>query len=272
MSTAVLTFGPVAPPRIGIVVPLVRQEARRLLLHPILLVGFAIMTAGFVFTMLQDEAHRDVISSLDSAATFYVGVLGLFAANLVTTRDRRAGSTELLAPMPGRVHDRTRALIVASLLPAALTLAVILIVHVLYLQLGFYRHVPSVGILLQAPVTVLGGCLLGVLVGRWAPVRAAAVLLVVALISFNLWTENDTPSRRVFGFLTSWLSWSTGAPNKDTPLIPGSPLWHVGYLAALCGLAAVAALLRTAPKRSGLLMLGVLLAGAVALCGTRQVG
>jgi len=272
MSSAVLTFRPVAPPTIGVVPPLVRQEARRLVRHPILLVGFAITLAGFVFTLLQDQAHRDVISSLDSAPTFYVGVLALFAANLVTTRDRRAGSTELLSPLPGREHDRTRALIVASLLPAALTLAVVLVFHGLYLQLGFYGDVPSAGLLLQAPVTVWGGCLLGVLIGRWAPVRAAAVLLVVGLVAFNVWTENADPTIRLYGFMTSWLDWTTGTPTKDSALIAGSPAWHVAYLTALCGLAAVAALLRTAPRRRGLLATGAVLATAAALAAIAQVG
>jgi hypothetical protein len=271
MTTAVTTFRPVAAPRLTILPPLVRQEARRLVLHPLFLVGFAVTLAVFLVTMFHDEAHRDVISSVDSAPTFFAGVLGLFAANLVTTRDRRAGSSELLAPLPAREHERTRALILASLLPAAVTLVVVMTFHSLYLVLDFYADLPSTGLLLQAPVAVWGGCLLGVLVGRWAPTRAAAVLLVVGLVSFNVWTESDNPSRRLFGFMTSWLQWTTKSPNKETPLIAGSPIWHVGYLTALCGLAVVAALLRTAPRRGGLLALGMVLAGAATLAGIAQV-
>jgi hypothetical protein len=249
----------------------VRQEARRLTLHPIFLVGAAVSVTVFGFTTLADESRRDVIGAVDSMPTFFAGVLGLFAANLVATRDRRAGSRELLTPLPAREHDRTRALIIACLLPAVLTLALVLTFHSLYLGLGFYAEVPAPGLLLQAPVTVLGGCLLGVLAGRWAPTRATAVLLVVSLVAFNVWTEGNNPTRRLFGFMTSWLQWTTKTPNKDTALIPGSPLWHVGYLAALCGLAAVAALLRTAPRRSGLLAVGAALAAAAVLSGIAQV-
>lgn len=270
--TATVAYRPVAPPRAAMLPPLVRQEARRLALHPIFLVGLVVSVAVFVFTTLADESRRDVVGAVDSMPTFFAGVLGLFAANLVTTRDRRAGSRELLAPLPGREHDRTRALIVASLLPSAATLAIVLAFHSLYLGLGYYADVPGAGLLLQAPVTVFGGCLLGVLAGRWAPTRAAAVLLVVAVVAFNVWTESNDPDRRLFGFMTSWLQWTTKTPNKGTPLIPGSPLWHVGYLAALCGLAAVAALLRTAPRRSGLLAVGVALAGLAVLAGIAQVG
>src|SRR5439155_3432109 len=97
MTAAVTTFRPVAAPRLAVVPPLVRQEARRLVWHPIFRVGFAVTLTVFLVTMLRDEAHRDVISTVDSAPTFFAGVLGLFAANLVTTRDRRAGSSELLA-------------------------------------------------------------------------------------------------------------------------------------------------------------------------------
>jgi hypothetical protein len=98
------------------------------------------------------------------------------------------------------------------------------------------------------------------------------VLLVVGLMSFNVWTEGDNPSRRLFGFMTSWLQWTTKSPNKDSALIGGSPMWHLGYLTALCGLAVVAALLHAAPRRGGLLALGVLIAGAAALAGIAQVG
>jgi hypothetical protein len=270
--TAAGAYRPVAPPSTAVLRPLVGHEARRLLLHPIFLVGLAVSSGVFVFTAFADESHRDVIGAVTSMPTFFAGVLGLFAANLVTTRDRRAGAGELLAPLPGREHDRTRALIVASLLPAVATLVLVLAFHTLYRGLDFYADVPGAGLVLQTPVTVLGGCLLGVLAGRWAPTRTAAVLLVVAMVAFNVWTEGDVPERRLFGFMTSWLQWSTATPNKDTQLIAGSPLWHVGYLAALCGLAAVGSLLRTAPRRGRLIALGAVLAGVTVLAGIAQVG
>jgi hypothetical protein len=271
MTTITSDFGPLAVPRAALVPALVRQEARRLALHPAFVVGLALTTMALVLTVLHDEQHRDVVGSLSSAPTFFAGVLALFAANLVTIRDLRAGSAEMLAPLPVRLHDRTLALIVASLLPAGLVLALVMTFHALFLLTGFYGRVPGPGLLLQGAVTVWGGCLLGIAVGRWAPVRAASVLLVVVLMAFNVWTEGANPGRRLFGFMTSWLEWSTGSPNKDTPLIAGSPGWHVGYLVSLCLLAAVAALLRTAPRRSGLLVVAAVLCVTATAAGIAQV-
>jgi len=270
-GTTVGRLPAVAAPRAAIVPALVRQEARRLALHPVFLLGLALTAGGLLFTSLQDEAKRDVIGSVSSGPTFYAGVMALFAANLVTTRDRRAGSTEVLAPLPAREHDRTHALVLASLAPAGLTLAIVLIFHVLFLVLGFYGRVPAPGLLLQGAVTVWGGCLLGILVGRWAPVRAGAVLLVIVLMAFNLWAEGADPARRLFGFMTSWLAWDTRNPNKYTPLIHGSPSWHIAYLLSLCGLAVVAALLRTAPRRGGLIAVAVVLCCAATAAGMAQV-
>jgi len=272
MTTIAAAFAPVAVPRFAVVPALVRQEARRLVLHPAFVVGFALTALGFLFTVLHDEAHRDVIGSITSGPTFFVGVLALFGANLVTTRDRRAGSTELLTPLPVREHDRTRALILASLLPAAATLALVLLFHVIFLVLHFYARVPSAGLVLQAAVTVWGGGLFGILVGRWAPVRPAAVLAVVLLVAANVWTEGAEPQRRLFGLMTSWLAWNTRNPNKDTPFIDGSPGWHIGYLLSLCCLAATVALLKTAPRRGRLLVIAALCCAGAVVAGIAQVG
>lgn len=271
MTTTVATFAPVAAPRFAIVPALVRQEARRLTLHPAFVMGLTLTAGALGFTAVQDEAHRDVIGSVSSGPTFFAGVLALFAANLVATRDRRAGSLEVLAPLPAREHDRTKALIIASLAPAAMTLTVVLLFHGLFLFLDFYARVPSPGLLLQGAATVWGGCLLGILIGRWAPIRPAAALVVVALMAFNLWTEGADPRRRLFGFMTSWLEWSTRSPNKETPLIHGSPAWHLGYLTSLCCLAAVAALLRTAPRRGALIAAAALSIIAGVVAGVAQV-
>ena len=47
-----------------------------------------------------------------------VGVFVILAANLVTSRDERAGTLEMLAAAPVAVASRTRALVLAALGPA----------------------------------------------------------------------------------------------------------------------------------------------------------
>src|SRR5437899_139052 len=267
-----VAYRPVAAPRRDVWSPLARQEARRVLLHPILLVGVALSISVMAATFFHHASGRDALGAIDSAPTFFAGVLGLFAANLTATRDRRAGSREVLAPMPAREHERTRALCVASLAPALVALAAVLVAHFVFLSLGFYGTVPGAGLLLQASVTVLGGCLLGVMVGRWAPTRGAAVLTVAALIAFNVWTEGDVNARRPFGFMTSWEVWAAPGSAGYTKIIPGSPMWHVVYLLAFCGLAAVGAMLRTAPRRLPLLASGAGLVLVAIGAGIAQVG
>jgi hypothetical protein len=272
MSAATVTaYPPVATPRRGLLTPLTRQETRRLVLHPLMLLGQVAAVAALLNAVLTWPEGRGPFGAITTAATFFTGVLGLFAANLLATRDHRAGARELLAPLPAREHDRTLALCAASLAPAAMSLAVVLAFHGVLLATGAYgARVPGAGLLLQGPVTVLGGCLLGVMVARWLPARGAAVLTVVALVVVNVWTEEDD-ARRPFGFMTSWLQWVPPMPDGSTPLIEGSPAWHVVYLAALCGLAATGALLRTATRRLTLLGVGAALAATAAAAGFLQV-
>jgi hypothetical protein len=118
---------------------------------------------------------------------------------------------------------------------------------------------------------VLGGCLLGVMVGRWVPARGSAVLTAVALVVVNVWTDNGPDARRGFGFMTSWLAWTPPLPDGSPQLIGGSPAWHVGYLLALCGLAATGAMLRSAPRRLPLIAVGAALAVAAGVAGYLQV-
>jgi hypothetical protein len=263
---------PVAAPRVALLPPLSRQETRRLLLHPLMLLGQAASVAALVQTMLSDGPTRGELGAIGTASTFFTGVLGLFAANLLATRDHRSGAGELLAPLPAREHDRTKALCLASVAPAFVALVVVMVFHAVYLATGSYGVVvPGTGLLLQGPATVLGGCLLGVMVGRWVPARGAAVLTVVALVAVNVWTDNGPDARRPFGFMTSWQAWTVPLPDGSLSLIAGSPAWHVVYLLALCGLAVCGALLRSASRRSPLLAVGAALAVVAGVAGCLQV-
>jgi hypothetical protein len=270
-AVTVAAYPPVAAPRRELLTPLTRQETRRLVLHPLMLLGQVAAVAGLLDAAFTGPEGSGPVGAISTAPTFFTGVLGLFAANLLATRDRRAGARELLAPLPAREHDRTLALCAASLAPAALSLAVVLAFHVAFLSAGSYASsVPGIGLLLQGPVTVLGGCLLGVTVARWVPARGAAVLTVVALVAVNVWTES-ADARRPFGFMTYWLQWVPPMPDGSTPLIEGSPAWHVVYLAGLCGLAATGALLRTSTRRLPLLAAGAALAAVATVAGILQV-
>jgi hypothetical protein len=114
------------------------------------------------------------------------------------------------------------------------------------------------------PVAALGGPLLGVAVARWAPFRGSALVGVVALV-FLAALPSDAPVP--WSTLPPWPmlydEHADGSVLTDSALIPGiAQWWLVVYLLCLCGLAAVAALLRDRPHRQALLWTGGALTAA----------
>jgi hypothetical protein len=244
------------------------QEARRLLLHPVLLVGFAALAVTAGDELLTSNSSRGAFTLVDSVTSYFPGVFAVLAANLVASRDARAGADDLVGSAPLRAAHRTRALCLASLAPAALALVAVAGMHLALLADDRYLATPSVWHVLQGPVTVLGGCLFGVLVARWLPYRGAAVVALVALVAANVWTA-DGGARHPFGFMVSWAAWG---PYGDlwVGLVPGSAAWHVAYLLGLCGLAAAGAVLRDS-RRSGVIELAALSAVLAVAGGVGQL-
>ncbi len=88
-------------------VQLARSEAWRIVRHPIALAGLALNVG--VIVAVGGDGGRSTFSGVTTGSTFYAGVFTYFAANLVTTRERRSGAEELLAPLPAgpaRADDR----------------------------------------------------------------------------------------------------------------------------------------------------------------------
>lgn len=258
-----------APPVRSLVPVLARQEARRLLLHPITLFGFATyFLSGLVSGVLSDDGPRAAFEMTTTLLTFFPGVLLILSANLVATRDRRADSDELLAPLPGRAEERFKAQALASLAPAGVALLPALALHAYYLADDRYVVAPTVWHLLAGPVTIVGACLFGIMLGLWIPVRGAAVVGLVALVVANAWLDNE-PSGRLFGLSTTWAVWG---PTGDqwAGLHPGSATWHLGYLVSLCALAVAAAWLRVADRRTPPVVLGLVALGTTVLTGILQ--
>jgi hypothetical protein len=267
----VSTFAPALPAAapVGSVVPaLARREAVRLLRHPFLLAGFGLylMTAGY--SLFVDTSATTAFSLIDSFPSFYPGVFTILAGSLVASRDHRAGTRELLSPLPGRALERVFALCLACLAPAAVTLLLTLGLHAVYLQQGVYVDEPGIAHLTQGAVTVLGGSLFGVMVGTWAPTRSAALVALVVMVFANVWLNADEGPENLLGLSIGWGEWGSEDGRVWGGLAPGSPGWHVVYLLGLCGLAACAALLRVAHRRMPVLAasvgcLALTVAGAV---------
>lgn len=256
-------------PRSRLILALARQEARRLLLHPLMVFGFFLFAYNGVRAMVAGNGPREAFEAVDSLVSFFPGVITILAANLVATRDRRSNAREMLHPLPGRPVERVQALVIAALAPAFVALIGVVALHGYFLLDSRYTVSPTVWHVLQGPVTVFGGCLFGILLASWFPFRGAAVVSVVAMVAANVWLAG-LESGRYFGPMMTWPIWGLYAQDW-AGVFPGSPMWHVVYLAGLCGMAGAAALLRVAERRAPVVVAGMVAVGVAVLGGIGQL-
>lgn len=255
-----------AAPARSVVPALAAQEARRLLLHPLTLLGFGIYAVATVATVIEDQGPRSAFETASMVLTFYPGVLLILVGNLLATRDHRSGADELLEPSPGRREERVLAIALASIAPALVGLVLTLVLHAGYLTTGRYANVPD-GVpgawhLLAGSVTLTGACLFGLMLGVWSTARVTALAGVVAIVVANLWVDGRG-DLALLGPAFGWARWAIYA-DQWGGLFAGSPLWHVVYLVGLSVMALAAAWLRVAARRGPAVLLG-LAALAVAL-------
>lgn len=253
--TASLLRGSDLPVARSTVPVLARQEALRLLRHPIMLVGLVLYALSAVVNVLAPDDPVRAFGLVDTTPTIVPGLFALLAGSLVASRDHRAGTRELLAPLPGRAGERVASLCLACVAPAVVALLLVLALHAVQLQQGLYVETPGPAQLVQGAVTVLGGGLFGVMVGVWAPSRSAALLAVVLMVVANLLVSAEGGPHDLFSLMVEWAVYEPAGGWAG--LRDGSPTWHVLYLLGLCGLAACAALLRVAHRRTQVLLAAV---------------
>jgi hypothetical protein len=257
--------GAATVPRAGlpVVAVLARMEARRLVLHPATIVGWGLLT--FMFAV--NVAEADPISAFDEVSTgptFYPGLFCVLAAHMVTTRDLRAGTEEALCSVPATRAQRVLALLLAALVPALIALVLNVLSRSYFVWQEVYVEAPGVGHVLQGPVTVLGGCLLGIMLGSWLPQRGTPVLAMVVLVAGSIALGSGSHRMALFTPLVSWVDWGPYDGTAWYALEAGSPAAHVVYLLGLSGLAGVAAWIRVGVHRVPALLLATgLLALAV---------
>jgi hypothetical protein len=256
------------------VVPvLALRESRRLLLHPFTLLGFAIYVVATVATVIADEGPRSAFETISLVQSFYPGMMLVLSGAMLATRDLRAGSADVLAPLPGRAEERVKALALAAVGPALVGLVLSVTLHVVYLGLDRYAStpegVPGVWHVLGGPVTLLGATLFGVMLGVWVPSRTAALLGLVALVVYNL-VLDSRGEYQLFGMSVAWARWGLYAGDW-AGVVPGSPALHVVYLLALCGMAASAAWLRVADRRTAPVVTGLVALAVAVAAGIGQL-
>jgi hypothetical protein len=248
------------------VADLARVQAIRIMRHPVLLLGLAWYV---VLVGLGERPHTlyAEYSTVTGSVAYVVGPIAFFAANLVASSGRRSGADEWTPSLPMTRLHQTSALLLACLAPAAfaavLDLAVLYVIR-LYGGLDmhvYWQHLASV------PITVLGGAVLGVAVARLLPWTGVPLVVVVGLVSFNLWITTRDP---YLGFYVDFPVWTT--PDNMVPaMVPGDPSWHLVFLLALTGLAACGALLRDARRWWLPFTGGAVLGALVLVSGTLQL-
>ena len=262
-----------ASPVRSVVPVLALAEARRLLLHPFSLLGIAVYLVATVSTDVADQGPRSAFETVAMVQSFYPGTMLVLAGTMLATRDLRAGSSEVLGPLPGRAEERVKALLLAAAAPALVGLALTAALHAVYLGLDRYAAVPE-GVpglwhMLGGPVTMLGATMFGVMVGVWVPSRVTAVLGLVVLVVYNL-ALDSRGEYRLLGMAVSWAEWGLYA-DAWAGVMEGSPGLHVGYLLALCGMAAAAAWVRVADRRTAPVVTGLVSVAVAVAAGIGQL-
>jgi len=260
--------------------PLVWLELRRFARHPVFLAGVSLCTLILFFAMREAIAHPSNDRMGAAVVALFIGVFSMLAAYFLTRSMR--GADEILQATPATRPRRTAALC-ATCGVSALFAAAFGVFSVVSLQIwpmpawlwGTFSEVDLVVVMAQDTViSAIGGTLLGVAAGRWWRFRGAGLVLVVALVFWVELSSGATAVAEAGGVWPKLLRLFSPLSFFQTALIdpvavdtfPGSPAWYLGWLMALCALAAVAALLHRAEGvvRARLMRLGPVLLAAAA--------
>lgn len=249
---------------------LARSEARRLLLHPVTVVGFGLWFLTSSTLWWGDEPRPlDVFEAVGSQLSWMPGVVMILVGYLVATREHRAGTLDVLGALPAREPERVRALCVASLAPGLVASTLNVGLTLLLMQQEMLEESPSTAQVLQAPLTVVGGVLLGLMVAAWAPVAFAPAITVVLMVAAHMVLGSSSTSS-LFGPAVFWAEWGVTDGELWHGFKPGSHWWHLLYVVGLCGVAAAGAMVRVSRSR-GVLVAGVLSAALTVVAAILQL-
>jgi hypothetical protein len=261
---------------------LARADARRYARHPLFVIPCAVLLVSAVADQVQDnDGTNPMIPTMTTA--FLIGVFGFVVAHRLTTSLRR--THELTSTVPVEQQTRTLSLCLACLVPFAVGIAgaiYMLVTNTITPPDGippsapvtWFGDYPAVDVLatlfLMGPLATLGGPLLGVAVARWAPFRGSALLGVVVLVVATAVPASDSHGSAV-RLASAWPvlmdEHVVDGRNLSSTFVPEiEPIWALGWVLSLCGLAVVAALLRDPCHRRQLLVAGGALTVAAASC------
>jgi hypothetical protein len=222
-----------------------------------------------------DERFSTTMNGINASTT--LGLFGLVVmASLTRSSDRAAAAAGTVS-----VDERTRTLALAAAVVVPLTVSALWFVATVVR----FRHNPPAAdgipfgdlsdsyiyavLLAQGVVAAVGGPVLGLVLGRWVPRRGATPVAVVLLVLVSILMQGLFASTRSWRELSPFTQFYgpmgiDGDPDRAV-VLAGSPYWYVVYLAALCALGVLVALLhdQEAPRAKLLRACGVV--GAVAV-------
>jgi hypothetical protein len=261
---------------------LAEADTRRYARHPLFVIPCVVLLVSAIADQVQDnDGTNPMIPTMTTA--FLIGVFGFVVAHRLTTSLRR--TRELAGTVPVDEQTRTLSLCLACLVPFAVGIAgavYMLVTNAISPPDGipssapvtWFGDYPAVDVLatlvLMGPLATLGGPLLGVAVARWAPFRGSALLGVVVLVVATAIPASDAHGSAVRlasagPILTD--EHVVNGRNLSSTFVPEiEPIWALGWVLCLCGLAVVAALLRDPGHRRQLLVTGAALTVGAASC------
>jgi hypothetical protein len=250
--------------RTGLSVPvpvaLAGLDARRLLLRP------TSLFLGFVLgTYVSKPAPLSAYSGVNRTLGLAWAVLGVLVMVLVASTAGRDRREEILAATPKAERSPLTSWIVLLALGAAGAYGLAAVLRYGHAAPASYAELlPSAWDLAQVPLMLFGGGLLGLIGARLLPGWVAAPLLAVLAIAWVGVASNDVPDGTMLAPVVEWVQY-----HEDGRVMvePGSFGWHNAYLAGLCGLGVVAALLTLPGRRRVLLPAGAVLAVGTVLAG-----
>jgi hypothetical protein len=282
LTTAVTPARPAGPDSRSTLLSLARADARRYARHPLFVIPCLVIVGSAILDLVEHRGGTNPMVDTMTTA-FLFGVFGFIVAHRLTTSLRR--TSDLVGTVPVDQQMRTLSLCLACLVSAAAGTACavyMLIANAIWPPEGippgapvtWFGDYPAVDVLAtllaMGPVATLGGPLLGVAVARWAPFRGSAMLGVVVLVVATAIPASDErggAERLASAWPILVDEHVVNGRNLSSTFVPDiEPVWALGWVLCLCGLAVVAALLRDPGHRRQLLVAGGALTVAAAVC------
>ena len=268
MSTASVTRAPeAAAPRRSALWSLTRAEGRRLLCHPVFLLGMAISSATLIVANANTTPDDGVLEQAivdflvgDSFLMVGAAMWTFLATFLAASRERRDAAQEIYEGQPAAARTRITASLLSVGYAGAAAAVLIAVATLVFIgsggaqeRFGVPVHITPIA-LAQGPLYVMLAGVLGVALGTWARHLWIALLVAVALflppIALVPWfVFDDVQSRGAFGAVMA------GVP----------PGWHLAAIAGLGVLAASVAVLRHDRRLRVALLAGAGLGATVAV-------